>query len=62
MIKDDNLPRNEWRIGKVKEVVSWTDGLVRRAKIWLGDSKLNPRGKHIGEPMIFERRIQKRVY
>ncbi|KAI7794630.1 hypothetical protein IRJ41_016937, partial [Triplophysa rosa] len=55
MIKDDNLPRNEWRIGKVEEVVSGIDGLVRRAKIRLGDSKLNSRGKRINEPTVLER-------
>ncbi|CAJ1066524.1 uncharacterized protein LOC115541003 [Xyrichtys novacula] len=40
MMKDDDLPRNEWRLGKVLETVVDRDGLVRRVKICLGDGRL----------------------
>lgn len=61
IVKDDDLPRNQWRLGRVKEVTVSTDGLVRKAKICLGDSKLDTKGKRLGKPSVIERPIQKLV-
>lgn len=33
IIKDDNLPRNHWQLGRVVENVQESDGLVRRVKV-----------------------------
>ncbi|KAJ8342685.1 hypothetical protein SKAU_G00326130 [Synaphobranchus kaupii] len=57
IIKDDNLPRSQWLLGKVVEVTQESDGLVRRVKIQTG--KLNQ--GHSSKPSIIERPVQKLV-
>ncbi|XP_024117236.1 uncharacterized protein LOC112138823 [Oryzias melastigma] len=55
IIKDNNLPRNQWQLGRVIETVKDSDGLVRRVKLQLGkcvnDSK----------PTVIERPVHKLV-
>lgn len=55
IIKDNNLPRNQWQLGRVIETVQDSDGLVRRVKLQLGkcinDSK----------PTVIERPVHKLV-
>ncbi|XP_062846427.1 uncharacterized protein LOC134325915 isoform X2 [Trichomycterus rosablanca] len=57
----DTLPRNCWRLGRVIETVIDKDGLVRRAKISLGDRNLNKKGERLGKPSVVERPVQKLV-
>ncbi|KAL7842113.1 hypothetical protein SRHO_G00238020 [Serrasalmus rhombeus] len=40
MLRDDNLPRYEWRLGRVSEITPDKDGLVRRVRVQLGDRHL----------------------
>ncbi|KAL7859454.1 hypothetical protein SRHO_G00146010 [Serrasalmus rhombeus] len=40
MLRDDNLPRYEWRLGRVSETTPDKDGLVRRVRVQLGDRHL----------------------
>ena len=61
MMKDKDLPRNEWRLGRVLEAIANQDGLVRKVKIQLGDRNLNHKGEHICKPSVVERPIQKLV-
>ncbi|XP_023197668.1 uncharacterized protein LOC111610010 [Xiphophorus maculatus] len=57
IIKDDNLPRNQWQLGRVVETVQGDDGLVRRVKVQVGERKSNSSSKL----SIIERPIQKLV-
>ncbi|XP_054653604.1 uncharacterized protein LOC129193043 isoform X1 [Dunckerocampus dactyliophorus] len=61
IIKDDNLPRCHWQLGLVVEVVQGSDGLVRRAKVRVGERnhqrKQGPPFKH----SVIERPVQKLV-
>ncbi len=61
MVKDEDLPRNEWKLGRIQETISSVDGLVRKAKVLLGDSKLNAKGKRVNKPSTIERPVQKLV-
>ncbi len=61
MVKDEDLPRNEWKLGRIQETISSVDGLVRKAKVLLGDSKLNAKGKCVNKPSTIERPVQKLV-
>ncbi|XP_048048490.1 uncharacterized protein LOC125269604 isoform X1 [Megalobrama amblycephala] len=61
IVKDDDLLRNQWRLGRVEGVIVSSDGLVRKAKIYLGTSNLDMKGKRINKPSIIERPIQKLV-
>ncbi|KAA8577496.1 hypothetical protein FQN60_007066, partial [Etheostoma spectabile] len=39
VIIKDNLPRNQWQLGRVIETVQSSDGLVRRVKVRVGERK-----------------------
>lgn len=45
LIKDDNLPRNEWRLARVVGTSAGNDGHVRTAKFIIGSQNLDIRGK-----------------
>lgn len=42
---EETLPRREWRLGRIIETVLSLDGLVRNAKVALGDKRLNKKGE-----------------
>ena len=41
LLKDENLPRNQWPLARVAEVFPSQDGLVRRVKLFLPTAKSN---------------------
>ena len=51
MIKDDNLPRNEWKLGKVEDTYKSADNLVRSVKLFVGRSKSGGQGRTANEYM-----------
>ena len=59
--KDDNVPRNEWKLARVIEATKDDDGLVRKVKILVGERNLNKKGKRTGMPSILDRPVQKLV-
>lgn len=61
IIKEDMLPRNQWQLGRVVEVIQGNDGLVRRVKVQTGERKLKTKLGHHSKPSIIERPIQKLV-
>lgn len=61
MERDDGLPRNEWRLGRVTETTIDRDGLVRKVKICLGDRKLGKKGERLCKQSVVERPVQKLV-
>lgn len=61
IIKDDNLPRNLWQLGRVVEAFPESDGLVRRVKVQTGERKPTRNQDHPSKPSILERPIQKLV-
>ncbi|KAK0151643.1 hypothetical protein N1851_007053 [Merluccius polli] len=58
---DELSPRGEWKLARVIETVKGKDGLVRRAKISVGDMRLNKKGEHLGKLSLLERPVQKLV-
>ncbi|XP_026015330.1 uncharacterized protein LOC113016608 [Astatotilapia calliptera] len=61
IMKDEDLPRNEWRLGRVVETTMDRDGLVRRVKLCLGDRKLGKNGERLTKRSVLERPVQKLV-
>ncbi|KAL6471732.1 hypothetical protein MHYP_G00203820 [Metynnis hypsauchen] len=61
IIKDDNLPRNHWQLGRVVETVQESDGLVRRVKVQVGERKPHRKQDPHSKPSVIERPIQKLV-
>lgn len=61
IMKGEDVHRNEWRLGRVSETTTDKDGLVRRVKIQLGDSKLGKKGERLHKVSEVERPVQKLV-
>ncbi|XP_052445763.1 uncharacterized protein LOC127987458 [Carassius gibelio] len=61
ILKDDTAPRSQWKLAKVTEVHSGTDGCVRTVKLLISDSTLDKKGKRVTKPTYLERPIQKIV-
>ena len=61
IIKDDNLPRNQWQLARVVQTYPSDDGLVRKAKLVVADSSLDRRGSRTRPPLFLDRPIQKLV-
>lgn len=61
LIKEDNLPRNEWKLARVSEVTTNKDGLLRRVKLCLGDRNLSKMGERLHKISEVERPVQKLV-
>ena len=45
IIKDEDLPRNQWRLARVVEACADQDGCVRKVKLVVGDKGLNAKAK-----------------
>lgn len=61
IIKEEDIPRNEWKRAKVIEANEDDDGLVRKVTVQMGDSKLGKKGERLQQPSIIQRPIQKLV-
>ena len=61
LIKEDNVPRNLWRIACVEEAYTDDDGLVRKVKVTVADPSLDRQGKRVRVSCTSERPIQKLV-
>ncbi|XP_057678097.1 uncharacterized protein LOC130907254 [Corythoichthys intestinalis] len=61
LIKEENLPRNEWKLAKVVEANKDDDGLVRNVKVQVGQRDLGIKGERIKQLSYLERSVQKLV-
>ncbi|XP_052430381.1 uncharacterized protein LOC127971416 [Carassius gibelio] len=61
IVKEDNVHRNEWRLARVVETSADDDGLVRKVKLQMGQSKLGKKGERLTQITLLERPIQKIV-
>ena len=61
LLKEDDFPRNRWKLGRVVEVIYSIDDHVRRVKLIIGDSYLSKDGKRSKDLQILERPVHKLV-
>ena len=61
LLKEDDPPRNRWKLGRVVEVISSIEDHVRRVKLIIGDSFLSKDGKRSKDLHILERPVHKLV-
>ena len=61
LVKDENLPRNEWRLGRIVEAHLDEDGHLRKVRVSMGDPSLDAKGRRIGPIASLERPIHKLV-
>jgi hypothetical protein len=61
LVVDEQLPRCQWRLGRIVQVYPSHDSLVRKVKLILGDPGLSKRGIRTKNPTYLERPIQKLI-
>ena len=61
MVKDDDVPRNCWKLGRVCKVLTDTDDHIRRVQLVIGDSTLTKDGKRNKKVSTLERPIHKLI-
>ena len=61
LIKDDNLPRGQWLIGKVVKLYTSQDHMIRSVKLLIGTSQLTEVGKRQSPVKYLDRPIHKLV-
>ncbi|KAL1268410.1 hypothetical protein QQF64_033773 [Cirrhinus molitorella] len=57
IVKEDNIPRNEWKLARVIETSADDDGLVRKVKLQMGQSKLGKKGERLTQTSFLERPV-----
>ena len=61
MVKDENVPRNVWRLAGVEEALFSHDGLVRKVKLAMATRTLNKQGRRTNEVQYLDRPVHKLV-
>lgn len=61
IVKEDNVHINEWRLARVVETSADDDGLVRKVRLQMGQSKLGKNDERLTQITLLERPIQKIV-
>lgn len=61
IVKEDSVPRNEWRLARVIETSADDDGFVQKVKLQMGQSKLGKKGERVTQISLFKHPIQKLV-
>ena len=61
IIKDEDMPRNQWRLARVDKAYADEDGLVRKVKLVVGDKGLDAKGKRVAGQSYLERPVHKLV-
>ena len=61
VIKDENAPRNMWKLGRVEDAFTSEDGLVRKVKLAIATRSLDKRGRRIDSVHYLERPVHKLV-
>ena len=62
LVKDENAPRNIWKVAKVVENNADEDGYVRKVKLVMADSHLDNKGRRTKPPTYLERPIHSLVH
>ena len=61
IVKDEGLPRNQWRLAHVVETYPSDDALVGKVTLLVADSSLDRCRKRSKPPMYLDRPVQKRI-
>ena len=61
IVKDDDIPRNQWNVGRVIEAIPDQDGLVRKVMLDIASPSLTLEGKRNQPLSTLERPVHKLV-
>ena len=59
IIKDESLPRNRWKLGRVDETYPNNDGLIRKVRVVIATDSLDDSGRPTKPVVHLERPVQK---
>ena len=59
IIKDESLPRNRWKLGRVDETYPNDDGLIRKVRVVIATDSLDDSGRPTKPVVHLERPVQK---
>lgn len=62
ILKDENLPRNCWKLARVEEIYPDDDGLVRKVKIAVSSDSLDSSGRPTKSVVYLERPVHKLIF
>ena len=61
LVRDDDLPRNQWKLARVDETLPSDDGCIRKVTVAIGTYLLDSRGRRTHEVPRLKRPIHKLV-
>ena len=61
IVKDENFPRNKWKLAMVEETMPSADSKVRKVKLRVATQQLDASGKRNEKSSFIERPIHKLV-
>ncbi|XP_027140530.1 uncharacterized protein LOC109138253 [Larimichthys crocea] len=61
LLKDEQAPRNEWKLARIAEVYPESDDRVRKVRLLVSDTTFNDKGKHTTKTVFLDRPIHKLV-
>ena len=61
IVKDENSPRNTWKLARVAEAFLSEDGLVRKGKLTMATSSVDRQGRRVDGVQCLERPVHKLV-
>ena len=61
IVKEEGLPRNQWKLAKVIQVFPGEDDLVRKVKVQCGSRNISKAGKRSEKLIEYDRPIHKLV-
>ena len=61
IVKDDDLPRNQWKLARVVKTSCDADGHIRKVKLAMSCPSLDLKGKRKTPVILLERPIQKLI-
>ena len=61
VMKDDHLPRNEWKLARVEQTLPSDDGVVRKVILAVGTRLLDNQGRRTNDVQRLERPVHKLV-
>ena len=61
IVRDENIPRNQWSLGRIESVMPSKDGLVRSVSVRIADDHIDKNGKRTSKQIELQRPVHKLV-
>ena len=61
IMKDDNIPRNCWKLARINEAYPGKDGLIKKVSIAVAAHTLDDTGRRMRPTIYLERSVQRLI-